>query len=155
MKTTLLEFLKFIDTHKQHFSVSEYSHEDAIDAFLKDHTSQPQEEQTVKKLVIDNNTIEKMLRHFCGAADHEVSEFMAWYKASTLTFKQPQEGQTVALYKAVDLKTGEPVQYVGVHPLKWHDHPEQPDMGFVEYESTIPSVSEKEKEELKKKLNKN
>ena len=90
MKTTLLKFLKFINTHKQHFSVSEYSHEDAVDTFLKDHTP------------------------------------------------QPQEGQTVALYKAVDLKTGEPVQYVGVHPLKWHDHPEQPDMGFVEYESPTP-----------------
>lgn len=25
----------------------------------------------------------------------------------------------------------EPVQYVGVHPLAWHDHPEQPQMGFT------------------------
>ena len=25
----------------------------------------------------------------------------------------------------------EPVQYVGVHPVVWHDHPEQPQLGFT------------------------
>ncbi len=42
------------------------------------------------------------------------------------------------LYQAVsveEMQAGTPVQFVGVHPLLWHDHPEQPTMGFVEYDA--------------------
>lgn len=35
-------------------------------------------------------------------------------------------------YRAVEIGSPEPVNYVGVHPLIWHDHPEQPEMGFTE-----------------------
>lgn len=46
-------------------------------------------------------------------------------------------------YKAVrlDIKAGEktePVNYVGVHPLVWHDHPDQPEMGFMEIDCPHP-----------------
>ena len=34
----------------------------------------------------------------------------------------------------VRLPSSEPVQYVGVYVLKWHDHPDQPEVGFVEVE---------------------
>jgi hypothetical protein len=45
-------------------------------------------------------------------------------------------------YKGValdDKGTREPVNYVGVHPLVWHDHPEQPEMGFSEIDDIPPS----------------
>lgn len=41
------------------------------------------------------------------------------------------------LYRGVsfeEMLTGTPVQFVGVHPCLWHEHPEQPTMGFVEHE---------------------
>ncbi len=40
------------------------------------------------------------------------------------------------LYQAVsveEMQAGTPVQFVGVHPLLWHEHPDQPTMGFVEH----------------------
>jgi hypothetical protein len=37
-------------------------------------------------------------------------------------------------YRAVEIGSPEPVNYVGVHPLLWHDHPEQPDLAFTEEE---------------------
>lgn len=47
------------------------------------------------------------------------------------------------LYKAVEIKNGnsdEPVNYVGVHPLIWNDHPVLPEMGFVEVQ--LPTEKE-------------
>jgi len=46
-------------------------------------------------------------------------------------------------YRAVSFNnkgTTEAVNYVGVHPLVWHDHPEQPDMGFVEADDEIDAL---------------
>jgi hypothetical protein len=38
------------------------------------------------------------------------------------------------LYKIITIDESEntPVSYVGVHPLKWHKHPEQPQVAFME-----------------------
>lgn len=44
----------------------------------------------------------------------------------------------MTLYRLVefgDLEK-EPVQWVGVHPVKWHNRPEQPTAGFVETDYT-------------------
>ena len=42
----------------------------------------------------------------------------------------------------------EPVNYVGVHPFAWYNHPEQPDFGFTEIELDLPDDIETE-EKLK------
>ena len=34
------------------------------------------------------------------------------------------------LYKGIEIGTDEPVQFVGVYVLRWHERPEQPTMGF-------------------------
>ena len=34
----------------------------------------------------------------------------------------------------------EPVQYVGVHPVVWHDHPEQPQMGFTPVTKEVDEI---------------
>jgi len=39
----------------------------------------------------------------------------------------------VNLYREVDFLK-EPVVFVGVHALQWHNHPDQPTIGFVEVE---------------------
>ena len=36
------------------------------------------------------------------------------------------------LFKEVDFENGEPCSVVGVHPLRWHDHPDQPTIGLVD-----------------------
>jgi hypothetical protein len=53
-------------------------------------------------------------------------------------------------YRAVDLETNEPVNYVGVHPLVWHDHPNQPDLGFVEMgiKGILDSLTDEERYDL-------
>lgn len=39
----------------------------------------------------------------------------------------------IQFYKRVDIKSdNSPVNFVGVHPITWHEHPNQPDAGFVE-----------------------
>jgi len=41
------------------------------------------------------------------------------------------------LYKRVsfeDMVAGESVQFVGVHAVRWHEHPDQPKAGFVEFD---------------------
>lgn len=47
-----------------------------------------------------------------------------------------QTGQPI--YKGIEItiegNSTEPVNYVGVHPLVWNDHPQLPEMGFVETE---------------------
>ena len=50
------------------------------------------------------------------------------------------EGQ---YYKAVGFDaegTKQSVNYVGVHPLVWHDHPKQPELGFTEVDIDIPGL---------------
>lgn len=44
------------------------------------------------------------------------------------------------LYRRVDPVSGEPVNFVGVGPVGWHDHPEQPQAGFVETDWTLDEV---------------
>ncbi len=44
------------------------------------------------------------------------------------------------LYKIVKLPSKEPVQYVGVYVLHWGEHPDQPEVGFVEVEEPISSL---------------
>lgn len=41
------------------------------------------------------------------------------------------------LFRAVDLTTEEqePVQYVGVYIMRWHDRPKDPTVGFVRLDS--------------------
>jgi hypothetical protein len=39
----------------------------------------------------------------------------------------------VNLYREVDFEK-EPCVFVGVHCLRWHEHPDQPTIGFVEVE---------------------
>ena len=49
------------------------------------------------------------------------------------------------VYKKVEMDengTKEPVNYVGVHPFRWHDHPEHPDFGFTEIELDLPDDEE-------------
>ena len=38
----------------------------------------------------------------------------------------------------------EPVNYVGVHPLIWNDHPEKPDMGFSECPELLELIKAQE-----------
>lgn len=38
------------------------------------------------------------------------------------------------LFHGINLPSDEPVQFVGVHPLKWHRHPAEPDMAFTPLE---------------------
>lgn len=49
-------------------------------------------------------------------------------------------------YKRVNIIDGkgsnEPVNFVGVHPLIWHDHPEHPEVGFVECDDYIDKLQE-------------
>lgn len=43
------------------------------------------------------------------------------------------------LYKRVDI--GESYNFVGVHPIRWHEHPDQPSAAFVEVEfDELPEV---------------
>ena len=42
-----------------------------------------------------------------------------------------------SLYRAIGLPSEEPVQFVGVSVLRWHDHPGQPALGFVEVDDDI------------------
>lgn len=37
----------------------------------------------------------------------------------------------MTIYKAVEIPSDVPVSHVGVHPVKWHERPEQPTTGFV------------------------
>jgi hypothetical protein len=59
-----------------------------------------------------------------------------------------------AYYKAIaldDKGTKEPVNYVGVHPLVWRDHPDRPEMGFAEIydvKEIIDSLTDEERYEL-------
>lgn len=34
-------------------------------------------------------------------------------------------------YRRVELPSDEPIQFVGIHPLKWHRRPTHPDVGFI------------------------
>ena len=45
-------------------------------------------------------------------------------------------------YKRVSIDSDEPVNFVGVHPLIWHDHPEQPEAGFIECNEKIEALEE-------------
>jgi len=46
------------------------------------------------------------------------------------------------LYREVDLEK-EPCVFVGVHCLQWHDHPDQPTVGFVEVAlDDVPEVKQ-------------
>ena len=49
--------------------------------------------------------------------------------------------QLFQLVSNEEMEAGEPVNYVGVHPLRWHEHPEQPDAGFRPFEG-VPPLSE-------------
>lgn len=53
-------------------------------------------------------------------------------------------------YKGVNIESHEPVNYVGVHPLIWHDHPDQPDLGFSEMElkEILDSLTDDERNDL-------
>lgn len=43
------------------------------------------------------------------------------------------------LYRAVEIPSDEPIQYVGVYVLKWHERPEQPEAGFIPiYDPPLP-----------------
>lgn len=37
----------------------------------------------------------------------------------------------MTLFKAVEMPSVVPVNYVGVHPVRWHEHPDQPTAGFA------------------------
>ena len=39
------------------------------------------------------------------------------------------------LFRIVDITTEEPVNYVGVYVLHWHDRPKEPEVGFAKIES--------------------
>jgi hypothetical protein len=46
------------------------------------------------------------------------------------------------LFEIVKVDEETPVSYVGVHPVKWHKHPEQPAAGFKETAYTVEFVEE-------------
>jgi hypothetical protein len=37
----------------------------------------------------------------------------------------------MTLYKGFELPSEIPVSHVGVHPIRWHEHPDQPTAGFA------------------------
>jgi len=37
----------------------------------------------------------------------------------------------VRLFEAVEIPSEEPVSHVGVYVIKWHERPEQPELGFI------------------------
>lgn len=43
----------------------------------------------------------------------------------------------MALYRAVELPSEEPVQYVGVYVLRWHERPSQPEVGFIPVDMSV------------------
>jgi hypothetical protein len=53
------------------------------------------------------------------------------------------------LYRRIDIipnmEETEPVQFVGVYTLRWHDHPEQPTVGFYEDREAQKRVEELER----------
>ncbi len=58
-------------------------------------------------------------------------------------------GNTVTLYKAVDLTEGEPVQYVGVHAVRWQQEWGMPALGFREAED-IEAVLQAKDEQIER-----
>ena len=49
-------------------------------------------------------------------------------------------------------ESSEPVQYVGVHPMRWHRRPAQPSAGFTPVDDEI-KVLQDQRIELRKRLN--
>ena len=43
---------------------------------------------------------------------------------------EPNTGEI--FYRRIDMPSDEPLQFVGVHPVRWHSRPTQPTAGFVE-----------------------
>jgi len=46
------------------------------------------------------------------------------------------------LYRRIAMPSDEPVNFVGVHPLKWSRHPQDPDVGFIEAEDEEPTPAQ-------------
>jgi len=51
------------------------------------------------------------------------------------------------IYKRSEIGSGEPVNFVGVHPLVWSDRPEHPEAGFAEIQSGGAELIVLEREE--------
>ncbi len=46
----------------------------------------------------------------------------------------------MTLFRVVEIPSDEPVQYVGVYVLRWHERPNQPEVGFVPVEGAAPKT---------------